>query len=321
MKRTLQIFIIGFIFLSFSAKGQDDLIFSPPVLSDFQLSNKVKTVKEECHSAWLETDGSFSDLRDGWPKYYEANSTMLFDTSGRMLKHVFHSDNSSVAGTDTYEYEGDLLKIVKNRQLLLIREYDTSGVLIREQFKNKTPSQIADNKINWQKELQFSEDLYSYDENKRIIKIDGNDADPENNYTYTLAYNSSGNLNKLIFKLTNYESEEIEHFTHDSLGNLVKWELEYKGEGIEQTKIFEYSNNSLSTLTIDPPNHPDELKRIENYDHNLLVSRTTVFTSGETEKETYEYLFDERGNWITKIIKSNSDPDQVFVVSRTIEYY
>lgn len=321
MKRTLQIFIIGFILLSFSAKSQDDLLFCPPILSDFQLSDKVKTVQEKCYSAWLENDGSLSDLRDDWPAYYEANSTMLFDTSGRMLKRVFHSDNSSVAGTDNYEYEGDLLKKINNRQLLLIREYDTSGLLIRDKFKNKTPSQIADNKINWQEELQFSEDLFSYDEKIRIIKVEGNDADPEYNYTYTLEYDSSGNLNTLIFKLTNYETQEIEHFTHDFLGNLMKWELEYKGEGIQQTKIYEYSNNSLSTLIIQPPNHPDELKRIENYDNNLMVSKTTVFTSGETEKKTYEYLFDERGNWLTKLIKSNSDPDQVFVVIRTIEYY
>ena len=79
--------------------------------------------------------------------------------------------------------------------------------------------------------------------------------------------------------------------------------------------------DKLKGVISSEPNSPPDAKFTYNK-KDLLVSKTGFSTNTGTKKyfkNTYEYLYDKRGNWIMKLIYRNDELYETTI--RVFEYY
>lgn len=142
-------------------------------------------------------------------------------------------------------------------------------------------------------------------------------------YKYILKYNTEGHLTEKI--LTKSDDHQISNwlFQYDNHGNkteenqffpnrsepTLKTVYKYDKRG---NKVEEYMYNGENTLIA---------KWLSKYDDkNRIIEEDYYYSDGSLNaKETYNYEFDKKGNWIRQIISEDGTPK--FIVLREIIYY
>lgn len=151
-------------------------------------------------------------------------------------------------------------------------------------------------------------------------------------------YNPDGSLRyKTIFK-TDELGKIIEEYGYDSEGSLERVEKhEYNDNGkIIETKSYKPDGTLFTQMThkydekgntiercLRLPNLEEyDIKNVYKHDDKGNVIEENLFHASNnisSKKTTYEYEFDQSGNYIKKIVFENGVPKQV--VEREIEYF
>ena len=82
--------------------------------------------------------------------------------------------------------------------------------------------------------------------------------------------------------------------------------------------IFDTNNNLISCMIYQNGSLIQSVTNNYN-DTNQLIQTTLTKQDGTVETKTYEYEADAQGNWISKVIYLNKEPQ--FKIQRTITYF
>lgn len=185
-------------------------------------------------------------------------------------------------------------------------EYDTKGNLIRENyFKNR--------------ETVVHSIAYEYDANNNKLI--------ETYYTGTdelVSVTKYNYLNNLLINVATFpkgaDVEYAETKMYDAKGNLTynKVTDNSVNSEMEEKMNFDTNNNMISSMIYQNGTLIQSVTNTYN-DTNQLIQTTLTKQNGTVETKTYEYEVDTQGNWISKVIYLNKEPQ--FKIQRTITYF
>ena len=154
---------------------------------------------------------------------------------------------------------------------------------------------------------------YIYDKNNNLIeeRYFTNDTTYRATY-YSYEYNDKGLVLKKTKKAESGNLEEIKLFEYDEKGNLKEEILTYY-YGVEICIYYQYDENGKKTMAISER----ETTEFDENGNEIRVTRNWLPTDIIT---TYQYEYDETGNWIKKI-KFADNPKEPDMIVREITYY
>ena len=185
-------------------------------------------------------------------------------------------------------------------------EYDTKGNLIRENYyKNR--------------ETVVHSIAYEYDANNNKLI--------ETYYTGTdelVSVTKFNYLNNLLINVASFpkgaDVEYAETKMYDAKGNLTynKVTDNSVNSEMEEKMNFDTNNNMISSMIYQ---NGTLIQSVTNsyYDSNQLIQSSITKQDGTVETKTYEYEVDAQGNWISKVVFLNKEPQ--FKIQRIIRYY
>ena len=161
-----------------------------------------------------------------------------------------------------------------------------------------------------------------YKYNSKNQKVTEARYDKDSNIIFTTEYEYDGD-NLIIKKVTdkNGETEYMEKMSYTPKGELeIKTTLD-SFDGTETIERFQYDNNGNKTSRIVEKNNEVSLKVKYKYNDKGLLEELAVIDSKENPVDTraYTYTYDEKGNWIEKLITINGE--RKFIEKREITYY
>ena len=129
-----------------------------------------------------------------------------------------------------------------------------------------------------------------------------------------------------IFPDENSNSTQKKVTTYNEYGNEIE-SITHINEDVKPFifKAYVYNNKQLVEHEISYGSDKSIVKYDAKFTYNkkdLLVSKTGFSTNTGTKKyfkNTYEYLYDKRGNWIMKLIYRNDELYETTI--RVFEYY
>lgn len=174
---------------------------------------------------------------------------------------------------------------------------------------------------------QLSEE-YFYDENDRLIEIhhyrniDKNENEQELGSKTKNFYTTNGSFERIIITT---ELDTIRYFSenkYDKKGRKIESIFVHKcHEKNKNNLLYDKKNIKLDGIIIPKTELCVTTKLKYKYDQNNLIELTVTQTFGETFTATckFEYVFDEKNNWIEQIKYVNGE--KLYVWKRKIEYY
>ncbi|MFK8055726.1 MAG: hypothetical protein AB8F78_06360 [Saprospiraceae bacterium] len=245
-------------------------------------TNNIKSISEALYNPQRHGNLSREDaLKD------VSNSTK-YDTSGSIIKYQ-KFDKGSI-------YETTIYKRNEDGELLSSETYDISN-----NIKSKTKTTFNKNgKVRHYKTFDKKESLTSIQENE---------------------YDKSDNNISLSRKIINSGKTWITKKKYNSTNQLIE-EVDFNPDGtIRDTRIFKYgaSGNEIESVLTRP--NGDYTKFVSQYDKNDNMTEQNWYKEDNTHyhKTSFEYLYDEKNNWITRKRYSNDELGMVW--ERKIEYY
>lgn len=263
-------------------------------INDRHRRNLFGKVKSVTHSSF-EAIYKFGEVLKGKkipnPSFFNQNFFVKFNNFGNEIELIEWELNGSIKQHSFAKYD-------KENRLKQVITNDSKGKLIyRLDFlngKNNKPSDkfIYDSKGNLEGTNKFI-----YNKNDLIVE--------------SIYYNSEGK-----------EEGKIKN-KYDEKNNLIELiYIDKDNEASHHKRTFKFNSKNFNTEI----NEFDwegslEMKYIYDYDsHGNVIEDYKYKSDGSLyEKRTYEYSFDEKGNWIKKVITKNDKPE--FVIFREIEYY
>jgi hypothetical protein len=212
------------------------------------------------------------------------HNEVLFNKDGLIQKIISFDENDKIDELTTYEYEDGRKKFETNYnskgELFNKTVFIKEGQILREQLY------IKDGSLNDQYYI------YTYDEKGRIVKKERKYHENKLSLTPRIDYFSYDNYNRLSKVIDGRHQYTITYIDIYSK-NPAKWiEFDTEKKKVTGEVILEYNNKG------------DLIKTIE--DGKL--------------KKYYEYTYDERDNWITRIEFETEAKIPESIVNRKIEY-
>lgn len=302
-----KILIILFVFLSmFITSCEDKEVEELRVVSVTSIENNYdadgnlyKSSKTDCI---LEYDKNDNLIKETTVKYDSKNnieSTYIihneYNFDNLLIKKTegYYSDNTMIEGTIIwYEYDSNnnLIKKrnedyelgVTNSYLITLYLYDELGNIAKVSYT----SYNLDGSIK--KDYGFSEDIYEYDYDNKILKHTHLFHYPEKDFIQTInisfyVYLDNGNIQ--IKQYTGSVNEFFMLIIKDSNGNTIH-ESYYRDTNLLQETINTYDDkgNHLSYTYIEYGNDSIYKKEITTYEYDL---------SGNITKEIYGYYIED----------------------------
>jgi len=271
----------------------------------------------------------------GWVDKH--GNAMQYDGSGRLLEYDYR--NRTIAKL-VYDSSGKLTGVTDatGRQMVWY-EYTSGNTISAVHDLNNRRVEYgydANSRLISVKDAAGGNTYYAYDPSGKLTKT----TDPAGRQTL-ISYNGAGIVsgvtdrsgagqafafnvdasNSNSYCAITYTSGRIEEFWHDTLGNLVRKDV--NGKTVKKVDI----NNSVKTIT-------DELgnKTVETLDQNNNVTQT-AYPNGTSETYTYEYAFnnvtshidtrgvetdytyDTNGNMLTKTVAKGTPDERDYTYS------
>jgi hypothetical protein len=284
------LFGIIMIFIAVRVWGQHDW-------KEFNLKGKVVSVKEITYTGQLEN----GKLEKGYGKEIHL---LEFDDSGRLKANINFDDKKNQKDAVKYEYSIEGRLAVQNeyegKDLLRTKKffYDATGNLVEEKYYKY--GKDYDGNIT-----------YVYDSRGLLVEVN-------NNYSIFSSKNQKNyNDKKLLTEEKIFDTKTgkqmwlVRHY-YDSTGfktMIIRKNIE-NGVLLTTNYTFEPMNNIIC--------EEYSIKKVcRDYDEN---GNLMVYL-GDGVRETYEYTFDEKGNWITLVKTTNTGKlEEYEIVERKIEY-
>lgn len=241
---------------------------------------------------------------------------LLYDNHGNMIEDQrYDNDNGNLHYKTTYEYDSNGNVIEEQGfdygklYYTATYEYDSNGNMIEEKrFKN--------GKLDYHRSYHNQYDslnnliqIESYESPWDKYNLQWVDASQGDDY-FQHQYQKNGGL---VFQST---------FTLDDAGNMLE-ASQYQSNGDLNNK-FSYRYNAKGEKTEENKYNTDgslDYKITWRFDDSSNVLEEQVYnTDGSLEqKRTYQYEFDEKGNWLKKVVFE--DGGAKFILVREYDYY
>jgi hypothetical protein len=243
----------------------------------------------------------------------------------KMAKEVLYKvENSELKNRDNL-FESNLNSYTiydKNEKPIEFGQYETNGSLYEKTIyerNEKGDAQKAMKKNSSGETKSFW--TYEYDSNNNMIEVKTYDA--ENNLTNIQSnkYDENGNNIEMLSKRSegdngwkyvykyNFDDKKIEQFRYKPDGSLKD----------RRTYSYDKDGNENVQFKFNPDG--SFMKFVSVYDKmdNLTIQNWFDEHDEQTHQTSFEYVYDENGNWITK--KRSSKGVLSMVWERKIEYY
>jgi hypothetical protein len=262
-------------------------------------------VNGQCNSSHFQHNyGLPNDLKGNVKKIKESHFSLKKLPNGSVVKKqtntIVSYFDSLIREVAQYNYESNSSLCYRDTIV-----YDSTGIeVLWEKLKPNGNVHFVYERFGDEQTANFYKDdgtlsssiLVKYGKDCRELETYFMHSDPQDNFKVINDYNEKGEITKSIVFKANNELFYEEYFTYDSVGNEITSIIMIGGEVSSKTfKKYTRGNNLLTFSKIDP----------SNINSNELYSM--------------QYKFDNKGNWIRKIITVNGKPNSE--VNRIIEYY
>jgi len=243
----------------------------------------------------------------------------------KMVQEVLYkSENGELKSRDNL-FESNLNSYTiydKNEKPIEIGQYEIDGSIYEKTFyeRNEVGDALKATNKNSSDELK-SHWTYEYDSNNnaikvktynsenKLVKIQFNNYDKNGNNIEMLLANPKSNKGwKYIYKY-NFEGEKTE-------------QLKYKPDGgLKDRRTYSYNKNGNEVLQFKYKPGGNYIKFVSEYDkmNNLTIQNWFNEKDEQTHQTSFEYIYDQNENWITKKRSSNGVLSMVW--ERQIEYH
>ena len=290
-------------------------------LTELELKDKVKSLRIINY----EPIDKFGEITAG--ERLEGNRSYNFNEQGFILSF------------ETFGKDGE----IKTSQKIIYNEQNK-----KSEIRALNIVDLGDTKINFE-----NKSVYKYNSkgnNVEILTFAGDKETAKEEYQYNLKnekiegrtiffqddgkeifggkeiykYDDKGNLIEQIGYSSNGDETTRSLFVYDQKNNKVE-EASYKQNTLEEKRFFKYNNeNRKIKELVNLPNSKYELVFYFQYDNNgnELSSEGVLNMNLENRilrKDSYKYIYDDKGNWIEKIIYENGIAK--FIIKRIFEYY
>ena len=213
---------------------------------------------------------------------YYGSITCSYNQQGKLLKRTEVSGNdgnqSKTVFQNTYDKKGRLTKTVR-------KEYGSVYTSIYSYDKHGNEIKCVDKTVDSDGARFTSTTVKTYDKKNRLIQSVCSSEYRTNTMTYT--YNKAGKVVKETDETVDNDgnrTKDTTTYTYDKAGNTIK---------MANVSYSSYTGTRKHTIT-------DEYN-----DKGQLVKSTDVHKSdGGTDRETYEYTYDAKGNNVKGVVKS-----------------
>ena len=313
MKKIFSILCLSAMILTFTGCGNssDSESDSTSKTSTTEQSTEVNIEKS------LRSEVTKEGILTRKPEYYNMDGTdkvgyeELYNNDGQLIKITldeFYAENMPKllpfpvnAGVTEYEYDGsgNLIKETWNSSAeSAVREYDENGLLIGYKHKNAEQSEYDEDKT------------YSYEKNENGDTVKGyyinNLVDNEGSYVY----DEDGNVLSGTFDARHLEFE-LEY----SNGSKTK-QIQYgRWAGKTEDTVFsveEYdSEGRIIHYTAFDENDKIHNEYTEEFDSDgKLEKHNYIVMEDESTDASLEYVYDEEGNCINKLINRSGEVEE-----------
>jgi hypothetical protein len=217
---------------------------------------------------------------------------------------------------DTYQI------LSKNGKLIENSRYENDGSLYQKRVNTINEKGVLINGEKYNSEGKIIENWnYLYDDNGNMIEVTYYDNDSVFTGKQVNKYDKNNNLTEYYYQNSKGKVTNRDTYKHFKNGK-IKEEHRYKSDGtLRDRRTYEYDDNGNEI--IDKAYKADGSIMIykSEYDKmNNIIENYWINEKGEqTHQTSFEYVYDENGNWITKRRSSNGVLGMIW--ERKIEYY
>jgi len=243
----------------------------------------------------------------------------------RMVKEVLYKvENGELKSRDNL-FESNLNSYTiydKNEKPIEFGQYETDGSLYEKTSYERNEKGDAKKalKKNSSNEIK-SYWTYNYDSQNNMIEVKTYDA--ENNLTNIQSNKYEENGNNVEMLLKSPESENGWEYVYKYNSDNKKIEqFRYKPDGsLKDRRTYNYDKNGNEYEQFQHKPDGTIVKFVSEYDemNNLVVQKWYNEQGEQTHQTSFEYIYDDNGNWITK--KRSSKGILSMIWEREIEYY
>lgn len=243
----------------------------------------------------------------------------------KMVKEVLYKPENGELKSRENLFGSDLnsYKVYdKNEKIIEMRQYEIDGSIYETTLyeRNENGKALKAMQKNSSGELKsywtytYDEndnmiEVKTYDSNEKLVKIQLNQYDEKgNNVEMILKSPESENGWKYVYKY-NFDNKKIEQFRYKPDGSL------------KDRRTYSYDKDGNENLQFKFNPDGSFMKFVSEYDgmNNLTVQNWFDEQDEQTHQTSFEYVYDENGNWISKRRSSNGKLGMVW--ERQIEYY
>lgn len=209
----------------------------------------------------------------------------------------------------------------KNEKVIENGQYERDGSLYEKIFyeRNENGDALKATKKNSSDEIK-SYWTYEYDSNNNMIEVKTYDS--ENNLTNIQSNKYDDNGNNIEMLLKSPESENGWKYVYKyNFDNKKIEQFRYKPDGsLKDRRTYSFDKDGNENIEIKFNPNGSFTKFVSEYDemNNLTVQNWFNEQNEQTHQTSFQYVYDENGNWITK--KSSSKGILSMVWERQIEY-
>lgn len=312
-----------------------------------ELKGKIKSVIEISYKAINCDSGEVVKGEREWKHANSRDSQKKYDENKNMVEKNSYFSDGSLDYKWTYEYD-------KSGNMVEENDYPEGVLITRYAYQYDDAGNMTEESDFDSNGKLFDKYSYKYD-GKNLIEEINYDSDGSVIFRSAYKYDKSGNL----IEKNEYNSKgglsDTSTYAYDDKDNMTKkggtssnacrWTYSYDKDGNMFEKFrydcddrlrekFTYSKNVIERIQTDYEMNqhrlPDDEVRertkeiITTNDNGNIIERKEYTFEGRficylTRTTTYEYKYDEKGNWIERIQSENDTPQ--YITEREYEYY
>ena len=243
----------------------------------------------------------------------------------KMVKEVIYKPENGELKSRENLFDSNISSYMifdKNEKVIENGQYERDGSLYEKTIYKRNEDGVAQKamKKNSSDELK-SYWTYEYDSNDNMIAVKTYDS--ENNLTNIQSnkYDENGNNIEMLLKSPGSENGWKYVYKYNFDNKKIE-QLRYKPDGsLKDRRTYSYDKDGNENLQFKFNPDGSFMKFVSEYDKmdNLTVQNWFNEQDEQTHQTSFEYVYDENGNWISKRRSSNGELGMVW--ERQIEYY
>lgn len=255
-------------------------------LEKYHLKGNVKSIMTKYFNAVEK----FGEVAPGDCYYYGDNELVCFNRDG------FITEKTS------YDCDGD----IRNKR---VYEYDSDNLL----------SNVTFYKVDWRHPNGYldSKEIHEYNEKRQLVQLIGYDSNGVEKLKFIYEWDGKNIVKTMIYQNEMLSLVQVDEYNGNSKVKSVVTDSD--GKEIER---LEYENNRLSKRV------QEDYTATYKYNDKGLCCATenarlssVYFSSSEGKSFTYEYEYDQKGNWIKRTEKDSQTKIATIITIREITYY